>query len=171
VSDRLRVFSAALQIITVVVVLLLLVYVVVESQDIAEARAQATIEEAERNRALLRELQDQAEAIRRSQADQRRAFAVLARRFEVLHGNDPEDAPTFGVTQSSNPPTRERSGTDPPPPRLQRAGEQEREQRRQPREQPRRPPNDPPPDPPAPTPPPTLDPICVPLVRVCIGDG
>ena len=168
---RWRAWSTALQIITVITVLVLLVYSVVESQNIAEQRAAAAAQDAARNRALLHELSDQTTALRRSQADQRTAFRQLARRIEVLHGNDPDEAPDFGDSQSSNPPAEpdgepsQRTqpdnpdrGRDPNPP-----------EREPPEREP--PPPDEPRPPPSPRPTPSPSPgVCVPLLDLCIGD-
>ena len=169
-SNRWRAWSTVLQIVTVITVLALLVYSVVESQNIAASRADAAAQAAARNRVLLHELSDQATALRRSQADQRTAFRQLARRIEVLHGNDPDEAPDFGDSQSSNPPTEpdgqpsQRTepdnpdrGRDPNPP------ERDPPQREPPPDEPRPPPS------PRPTPSPSPD-VCVPLLDICVGD-
>lgn len=164
-DQRWRSITTALQIITVVVALALLVYSVVESQNLAEQRADATAQAADRNRVLLQKLADQQDAIRRAQVAQRQAFRELARRMEVIHGNDPGEAPDFGVSQSSNPPANARGD---PSPRRER--EPEREPDPRPRERDPEPPAEPDPPRPSPRPTPSVPAICVPLIEVCIGE-
>lgn len=177
-AGKSRSIHTALSVLTVVVLLILLVYTVVEFQEIAVERAEIAAEASAQNRKLLNELAEQAIAIRQSQAQARQAFRLLAQRNEELHGNDPDDAPDFTATQSSNPPTRDvRSGPDGEervaPTRRgpeQREPEQRREPRDPPRErepEPRRSPR--PSEPPDPPDPPD-DELCVPVLNVCVNE-
>jgi len=166
-TPRDRRLTTGLQIVTTVVVLILLIYSVVTSQNIADRRQAEALEAAERNRELIAgvrglvlDTRDLVANVELQQRDQRRAFNQLARRNEQLHNSDPDNAPVFGHSGASNPPTSSRpapraSGDEPSPqpsPRRDPPAQQPPSQP-EPRPQP-----SPRPQPPAPTPAPSAPP-------------
>lgn len=170
-SGRHRTFHTAASIATLVVCLLLLVHTVTSTNRLTASRAANAAQTSAENRRLLRNVRVVLDNVRQTQIAQQKAFRALAQRNEVLHGNDPDDAPDFGTTESSNPPTKDgQSGTDRDPAALQRPDPQREEPPRKepPRKERPRPPPDDEPDPPDPTPPPER--LCVPLLDVCVDE-